>query len=185
VLNSLRNKNWSEKFYFRPKIWFRLEQRWPTTAAWRFRLHLQPRYHTYLKFRHPVHTIKYHLRTIRRGYAEYMLDMLAMNFDKFAIDALEWHLDDMHRNYRVTPERKELYRDLIRRLSEKRPRVCDTPEKRELVCGTTEELLARFDGENEDANTLLEDWHRRRDEYLERIHRARHDFVDVVPQLFT
>jgi hypothetical protein len=122
------------------------------------------------------------------GYIDWLLDEFGASFNELAIASLRYHMD-----YSVVwchPDRRAKYQDLIDRLSEKRPDICGTEEQREIFDAWHADDLSRESitawlntPTPPEIQEIYDDYYRRTDEYHDRINKARHDFVDVMPFL--
>ena len=148
------------------------ELRIPLTEKWQ--IHLSTKGDDYLTL---VNDPKY-LRSIN-----WILDEFDSSFNDLAIASLRYHLDwsvcDKSR-YR------DVYEDLIERLSERSPRF--TPEELAVlhVPGrTVEEDFLSLNEPNPERDAIYERHWQREDEYHARINKARHDFVDIMGGLWS
>ncbi len=142
--------------------WFRHRLRYspwrPKWIAWRFRETLL---------------------TLKRGYSTFVLDEFDHHFNEMAIASLQYHLsEDCVADFE---DRRDDYEKLIERLSEPFPDLCDNDEERairgEWPFGGTEkspELRALFDR-----------YHQREEDWTERQQKARHDFIDILRELWS
>ncbi|AID58882.1 hypothetical protein PBI_GAIA_63 [Mycobacterium phage Gaia] len=119
----------------------------------------------------------------------WILDEFDSSFNDLAIASLRYHLD-----YSVcdNEDNRERYEDVIARLSEESPTFTDEEmailqppgwspkDDFEYVDGRM--LLKRANSAQE---AIYKAFHQREDEYRERIQQARHDFVDLMPMLWS
>lgn len=127
----------------------------------------------------------------RRGYSNWFLDETDATFNEFAVEVLKFHLgineDKKFRCY--APEHDPEYRqkmfDLIERFNEPYKSFTDEELKtlqRHKVGNVVEDL----NREKTDEERAIYAAHRKREEeHLERIRQARHDFVDLLPRMWS
>lgn len=118
--------------------------------------------------------------TLKRGYATYVLDEFDHHFNEMAVNSLKYHLSP---ECVVNNEaQRPVYEDLIARLSESPPRMCDNDAERQLMS----QLDFPLDEHITDGHRALFDRFRaREDEWCARRDKARHDFVDIMPGLWS
>lgn len=124
------------------------------------------------------------------NYIDWVIDEFDSEFNTLAIASMRYHLD-----YSVAvckPSNREKYLDLIERLSEKRPHVCATEEQERVYdawygdVDTAEQLMEMFNRPTPpEIKEIYDDYDRRTDEYHARINQARHDFIDIMPTLWS
>lgn len=114
----------------------------------------------------------------------WILDEFDSSFNDLAISSLKYHLDF---SICDNSDRREKYEDIIARLKEDHPHVCDTPEKHDI-------WEEHFKGKLSDSinkprspeiKAISDDYHRRSKEHFDRQQQARHDFVDIMPELWS
>ena len=121
------------------------------------------------------------------GFPKYSIDWILDEFDSsfndLAVASLRYHL-----GFSVcdNEDRRPKYEDLIERLTEPRPRFTEE-ELAILRTGRTieEELDALNERTPPDRSAVYDAYRAREDAYLERIRQARHDFVDIMPELWS
>ena len=150
------------------------ELRLPLT--WRWTLHLSTRGKDYLTL---VGGPK-ELRNIN-----WVIDEFDASFNNLAVASLRYHLD-----WSVcdNSDRRQEYEDLINRLSEEPPDP--TPEE-DAAIDTWDPFTVK-EGEHyrmtdcpPAAAAAFDSWQSREDEWIKRINRARHDFVDIMRGLWS
>ncbi|MGY1946599.1 hypothetical protein [Nocardia asiatica] len=115
---------------------------------------------------------------------DWILDEFDSSFNRLAIASMRYHMD-----YSVTSCRREMcakFEDLIERLSERKPRVADTPEKSAILDAYWHKY--GLDGVNRadpEIDAIHDDFWARENAYHERIRQARHDFIDILPHLWS
>ena len=152
----------------RRKEW---ELRIPLTKSWQ--VHLSTQGKDYLTL---VGGPKY-LRNIN-----WILDEFDYSFNDLAIASLKYHLD-----WSVcdNSNRRQEYEDIIARLNEPQPKMFDPGEEHlrgqlhalsfdKAVNETPDEIAKIFDR-----------WHARERAWMDRVDEARHDFVDVIRELWS
>lgn len=107
---------------------------------------------------------------------DWVLDEFDESFNALAVATLRYHMDFSVCDNR---SRRGKYQALIDRLSEPHPHVCDTEEKRALFDQLKGTPIAP------ELKPLFADYQAREDAYLARINQARHDFVDIIPELWS
>ena len=120
----------------------------------------------------------------------WMIDEFDASFNDYATASLRYHLE-----YSVcdNSDRREVYEDLITRLNEPQPRYTDEEKAVLRPPGWTfeDDLEELFDNRRRKKPTPPEkravyDAHRKRQvEHRARIQQARHDFVDIMPELWS
>jgi len=111
------------------------------------------------------------------------LDEFDASFNELACASLKYHLEySVARN----EDQRPVYEDLITRLSEPAPDVCDTPEKRAVYLAHEQ-----IDSRNARITTppavreIYDNYWEREHAYQARIQQARHDFIDILRQLWS
>jgi hypothetical protein len=133
-----------------------------------------------------------HKLTLTRGYSTFVLDEFNFHFNKMAADSLRFHLSP--RCIVDNEPRRELYEALIARLEEPVPK----PTPHEEAATDTWKPLSEpvFNARGKAVSRRLTDcppqakeafasWRVRQEDWLERIHQARRDFVEVIPELWS
>lgn len=115
---------------------------------------------------------------------DWILDEFDASFNDLAIASLRYHMD--HSVALCPPERRERYAALIERLSERPPRVADTEEKKAVLHADWDEHgLNGIMRQDPVIDAIHEDYWRRQDEFHARMQQARHDFIDIMPHLWS
>lgn len=109
----------------------------------------------------------------------WILDEFDASFNDLAIASLKYHLD-----HSVAGGRDEVkYEDLIRRLGEDSPELTD--EEVEILHPPGQNLLDSQDRSTPERNATRTGYMQRVEEHRERIDQARHDFVNVMRELWS
>ncbi|GAA2440490.1 hypothetical protein [Mycolicibacterium llatzerense] len=114
---------------------------------------------------------------------DWIIDEFDHNFNALAIASLRYHLD-----FSVcdNSDRREVYEDLIARLAEPPPDFADTPEEEAIATPPRDGLREWFNRERSPEYLALSARYRKREaDYQSRIQQARHNFVDIMPQLWS
>lgn len=117
----------------------------------------------------------------------WLLDEFDSSFNDLAVSSLKYHLDFSICDNR---DRREKYEDIIARLEEKDPNVVDTPEKQAIWDAhygkDDSDILGSINKEKPEAiRELFKDYRKRSKEHFERQQQARHDFIDIMPELWS
>lgn len=122
------------------------------------------------------------------GLPDYSIDWIVDEFDSsfndLAIASMKYHMDY---SVCVCPDgRRARFEDLIERLSERRPLVADTEEKKAALRADWDEHgLGGIMRQDPVIDAIHEDYWRRDNEFHARMQQARHDFIDVLPHLWS
>jgi hypothetical protein len=127
-----------------------------------------------------------------RGYSTFVLDDFDHHFNKMAADSLRFHLSPQCAV--DNEEHRERYEGLIARLEE--PEPVPTPEEQagidtwkpfsDPVYNSTGKVVSyRLTNCPTQAKAAFDSWRSRQDEWAKQIQHARHDFVDVIPELWS
>lgn len=130
--------------------------------------------------------------TLCRGYSTFVLDEFDHHFNKMAADSLRFHLSPQC--LVDNEEHRERYEALIARLEE--PAPIPTPGEQagidtwmplsEPVYSARGKVVSyRLTNCPPQAKAAFDSWRSRQDEWVKRIQRARHDFVEVIPELWS
>lgn len=127
----------------------------------------------------------------RRGYSNWFLDETDATFNDFAVDVLKFHLGiNEDKKFKcVAPEHDPEYRekmfDLIERFEEPYELFTDE-EMKALRSHRVDNVIEDVNREKTQEERDIYEAHRKREkEYLERIRQARHDFVDLLPRMWS
>lgn len=110
----------------------------------------------------------------------WILDEFDASFNDLAVASLKYHLDWSVCNNEY---RRLRYEDLIRRLQEREPDMCDTAEERAIMKAAFEFPLNEH--ETPESRALSARYHEREVAYEARMLRARYDFVDIMRELWS
>lgn len=137
----------------------------------------------------------------RKPSVDWMLDEYDSSFNEFAAASLRYHLDFSVVDNSTNVERRALYEDLIARLTEPRPRFTREEMDELKAIDAAEEaagvpLFIPMEPGNRKAGYTMRPSSEREDEihdaqqarddaYHARIQQARHDFVDIMPGLWS
>ncbi|WP_043654396.1 hypothetical protein [Nocardia thailandica] len=122
---------------------------------------------------------------------DWILDEFDASFNDLAIASLRYHMD--HSVVQCPPERRAHYQELVDRLSEEPPRFTDAELAILYPPGRTSEDywevlpngLRRMIPQTPEEEAVHEALRERTAAYNERIRQARHDFVDIMPELWS
>ena len=114
----------------------------------------------------------------------WILDEFDSSFNDLAISSLKYHLDF---SICDKSDRREKYEDLIARLGEEGPDVVDTPEKQAIWDEHYgDDTVGNINKEKPEAlREIFNDYRKRTKEHFERQQQARHDFIDIMPELWS
>lgn len=119
----------------------------------------------------------------QKKIVDWIIDEFDSSFNDLAIASLRYHLD-----YSICDNepRREKYEDLITRLSEPHPEVCDNDEEHAILDATTEHW---FTGgpqkKSPEADAIFDRYHQREADWDARIKQARHDLIDIMRELWS
>lgn len=148
------------------------ELRIPLTSKWQ--IHLTTPSTSYLDL---VNGPKY-LRSI-----DWILDEFDSSFNALAIASLRYHLDW---SVCCNEDRREKYEDIIARLTERQPTFTDEELAILHPPGSTWKDDLRLINESiPERDAVYKAYWQRQEEYDQRLAQARHDFVDIMPYLWS
>ncbi|MFF0498469.1 hypothetical protein ACFYU5_18835 [Nocardia aobensis] len=126
--------------------------------------------------------------------SDWIIDEFDSSFNKLAIASLRYHLNH---SVAYNEQHREAWEALIERLSERRPEVADTDEKKAVLRADDRhpfEPVYGADGKishytmresTPEERAIMDDYDVRERAYHERIQQARKDFIDVLPYLWS
>lgn len=116
---------------------------------------------------------------------DWIIDEFDANFNALAVASLRYHMD--HSVALCTDDKREKYTELIARLTEKEPKMFNDDEGhlREHLHSSNLSELFGTDTRNPEMDAVFERYREREKAYLERVQQARHDFVDIMPELWS
>lgn len=117
---------------------------------------------------------------------DWILDEFDSSFNDLAIASLRYHMD--HAVTYCNDERRKQYQDLVDRLAERRPRF--TAAEMDVLHPPGEEFdiereLQRISEDDPVRDAIYAAQRERENAYHDRIRQARHDFIDVLPGLWS
>ncbi|AWN03977.1 hypothetical protein PBI_PEREGRIN_150 [Rhodococcus phage Peregrin] len=114
----------------------------------------------------------------------WILDEFDSSFNDLAISSLKYHLDF---SICDNSDRREKYEDIIARLGEDEPNVVDTPEKQAIWDEHYgDDTFGNINKEKPEAlREIFNEYRKRTKEHFNRQQQARHDFVDIMPELWS
>ncbi|QBP33280.1 hypothetical protein SEA_BRUTONGASTER_63 [Gordonia phage BrutonGaster] len=125
----------------------------------------------------------------RQSYAEYcgvpylsvdwILDEFDSSFNDLAVASLKYHLE---LSVACNEHNRDRYEDLMKRLTEEEPTF--TKEESDLVFAKEGGFFTP-EADTPAGRSVFADYRDREKAYLERIRQARHDFVDIMPELWS
>lgn len=116
----------------------------------------------------------------------WIIDEFDSSFNDLAVASLRWHLTQGR--YIVQPGDRAKYQDIIDRLTEPEPEFTD--DELAVLGDFRDDFEPAGDGysrfnPSQEKRGIYDAYKVREDAYLERIRQARHDFIDILPGLWS
>lgn len=114
---------------------------------------------------------------------DWIIDEFDHNFNALAVASLHYHLDFSECD---NESRREKYEDLIARLGEPGPEMCDSPAEEAVLFPSGRDIAEWVNQpKTPQQRALLDRYRQRTVDHRDRIQQARHDFVDIMPELWS
>lgn len=169
-------RKWSKLTYwlkYDAKFWLKHTNLWPWNA---------------------VKTVLYWRKCARRGYSDWFIDECDSTMNSLMITSLKFHmhmLDDKPVTYPFEGELGDKALSIIDRLDERRPQMPDELSEYYLKVVHTERVEGKnftrmiFPEKSDRLNELTRQHDIKVEEYYDRQREARHDFIDILPNLWS